>query len=236
MLVKQHSYPAMINHLHPVNTSVHGVPVRGFLHLPGTPAQDGLVLTHGAGSSCTAPLLTALTDAFCASGLAVLRCDLPFRQARPSGPPPRGSAVRDQEGLRAAIDVMRGHVPARVFLGGHSYGGRMASMLAAAQPNIAHRLLLLSYPRPPPQRPQDLRTSHFPQLHPPSLFVHGARDGFATLDELQTAVQLIPALTQLLSISSAGHELLTRRNRDELPQRIVEALLEFPGAGDAVEP
>src|SRR5579859_1130350 len=90
--------PAMINQLLPVNTSVHGVSVRGFLHLPGGPVEDGLVLTHGAGSSCTAPLLASLADALCASDIAVLRCDLPFRQARPSGPPPRGSAERDQEG------------------------------------------------------------------------------------------------------------------------------------------
>ena len=220
----------MVNHHSPVNTSVRDVPIRGFLHLPGVLSEDGLVLTHGAGSSCTAPLLSALADAFCASRLAVLRCDLPFRQARPSGPPPRGSAERDQEGLRAAIDYMRGKVPGRLFLGGHSYGGRMASMLAAAQPGIADRLLLLSYPLHPPQRPQDLRTAHFPQLQTPSLFVHGARDGFAALDELQTAMQLIPGRSELLSISGAGHELLSRSNRDKLPQRIAEAFLAFARA------
>jgi hypothetical protein len=98
-------------------------------------------------------------------------------------------------------------------------------MLAAAQPGIADRLLLLSYPLHPPHRPQDLRTAHFPQLRTPCLFVHGARDGFATLDELQTAMQLIPARTELLSVPGAGHELLTRRNHNELPQRIVEAFL-----------
>lgn len=219
----------MINHHSAVNTSVRDMPIRGFLHLPGVPSEDGLVLTHGAGSSCTAPLLSALADAFCASRLAVLRCDLPFRQARPSGPPPRGSAERDQEGLRAAIDYMRGQVPGHLFLGGHSYGGRMASLLAA-QPGIADRLLLLSYPLHPPQRPQDLRTAHFPQLQTPSLFVHGARDGFATLGELQTAMQLIPGRSELLSISGAGHELLSRSNRDELPQRIAEAFLTFARA------
>jgi predicted alpha/beta-hydrolase family hydrolase len=99
----------------------------------------------------------------------------------------------------------------------------MASMLAAAQPGIADQLLLLSYPLHPPQRPQDLRTAHFPQLHTSSLFVHGARDGFATFGELQAAMQLIPARTELLSVPGAGHELLTRSNRDKLPQHIVAA-------------
>src|ERR1700732_1590128 len=114
----------MVNHHSPVNTSVRDVPIRGFLHLPGVLSEDGLVLTHGAGSSCTAPLLSALADAFCASRLAVLRCDLPFRQARPSGPPPRGSAERDQEGLAAAVASVKAQTSGRVFLGGHSYGGR----------------------------------------------------------------------------------------------------------------
>jgi predicted alpha/beta-hydrolase family hydrolase len=219
----------MVNHYSSVNTSVRDLPVRGFLHLPAIPAADGLVLTHGAGSNCNAPLITALADAFCASSLAVLRCDLPFRQARPSGPPPRGSAERDQEGLRAAIAFMRDQVHGRLFLGGHSYGGRMASMLAAAQPGIADGLLLLSYPLHPPQRPQDLRTTHFPQLRTPSLFVHGARDGFATVDELQGAMQLIPGRTELLSIPGAGHELMTKGNRDKLPQQIVKAFLALAG-------
>src|SRR5579862_5816332 len=112
-----------------LDTSLEGAPVRGFLHRPSGGGSDGLVLTHGAGANCNAPLLVALADAFSLSGLTVLRCDLPFRQARPSGPPPRGSAERDQQGLRAAVAAMRRAVPGRVYLGGHSYGGRQASML-----------------------------------------------------------------------------------------------------------
>src|SRR5580698_2359967 len=163
-------------------------PVRGFLHTPSAPDGEGLVLTHSAGGNCQAPLLVALADAFCASGLTVLRCDLPFRQARPHGPPPRGSAERDQEGLRVAIESMRRLVSGRLFLGGHSYGGRQASMLAAAEPGLVERLLLLSYPLHPPQRPAELRTAHFPNLQTPALFVSGVRDGFATTDELTAAL------------------------------------------------
>jgi hypothetical protein len=59
-------------------------PVRGFLHRPAEAAGDWLVLTHGAGANCNAPVLVAIADAFCASGLTVLRCDLPFRQLRPT--------------------------------------------------------------------------------------------------------------------------------------------------------
>jgi predicted alpha/beta-hydrolase family hydrolase len=212
------------------------VAVRGYLHQPtsGGPDHpldrhpdrpiDCLILTHGAGANCNAPLLSALAEAFAASGLAVLRCDLPFRQSRPQGPPPRGSAERDQQGLRTAVESMRRHFSGHLYLGGHSYGGRQASMLAAAQPGLVERLLLLSYPLHPPQRPTELRTAHFPTLRTPALFVLGARDGFASIEEMTEALKLIPERTELLIVESAGHELMTRKNREQLPLRVVQAL------------
>jgi len=206
-----------------VDAAQNEVPVRGFLHCPSDAGGDCLILTHGAGSNCNAPLLVALAGAFSASGLTVLRCDLPFRQLRPHGPPQRGSAERDQEGLRAAITSMRRQTSGRMFLGGHSYGGRQASILCAAEPGLVDRLLLLSYPLHPPQRPSELRTGHFPDLKTPALFVHGTRDGFGSIDELTVALKLIPARTELLPISGAGHELMTKKNRDEVANLIVEA-------------
>jgi predicted alpha/beta-hydrolase family hydrolase len=201
--------------------------VRGFIHGVLDSDHDCLVLTHGAGSNSNAPLLVTLSDAFCASGFTVLRCDLAFRQLRPTGPPPRGSAERDQQGLRAAVASMRRRTSGRVFLGGHSYGGRQASMLAADEPHLADRLLLLSYPLHPPQRPAELRTGHWARLQVPALFVHGTRDGFGSLEEMTAALRLIPATTQLLPVNAAGHELLTRKNRDELRKTVVEAFRSF---------
>jgi predicted alpha/beta-hydrolase family hydrolase len=203
------------------------VSVRGFLHVPADSGGDCLILTHGAGTNCNSPLLVTLADAFCASGLTVLRCDLPFRQSRPHGPPPRASAEHDQQGLRAAIMSMRRRTSGRMFLGGHSYGGRQASMLAADETGLVDRLLLLSYPLHPPQRPSELRTGHFSNLRTPALFVHGLRDGFGSIDEVIAALKLIPARTELLQVTDAGHELITKRNKDELSEIVVEAFRLF---------
>lgn len=212
-------------------------PVRGFLHRAKAADADdlaadgrvgeGLVLTHGAGANCQSPLLIAIAEDFCASGITVLRCDLPFRQKRPHGPPPPGSAERDQAGLRAAISALKSEANGRLFLGGHSYGGRQASMLAAAEPGLVEGLLLLSYPLHPPKRPAELRTKHFPHLETPALFVHGARDGFGSPAELEEALKLIPARTAILPIPSAGHELLTKQNRDHLPRLVIDAFRAF---------
>ena len=213
--------------MEPFLENLDGAEVRGFLHRPPAASGNGLVLTHGAGANCNAPMLVALADAFCAAGWMVLRCDLPFRQARPSGPPHPSGQQRDREGLKAAVKALRTRDAARVVLGGHSYGGRMASMLAAEEPAIAERLLLLSYPLHPPQKPDDLRTAHFPNLRVPALFVHGVKDGFGTIAEMTAALTLIPAPTQLIPVAGAGHELMSKRNRDELTATILASISAF---------
>jgi predicted alpha/beta-hydrolase family hydrolase len=200
--------------------------VRGFLHEPQANG-DGLVLTHGAGANCQSKLLIALADAFANAGYLVLRCDLPFRQSRPHGPPFPAMAAREREGLRRAVDLLRSRAPGRIFLGGHSYGGRQGSMLAAEQPQLAAGLLLLSYPLHPPRKPAELRTAHFPQLKTPSLFVHGGRDPFGSHDEMKAALSLIPAQTMLMEIEGAGHELLGKKKEENLPARIVQVFHEF---------
>jgi predicted alpha/beta-hydrolase family hydrolase len=209
-------------------------PIRGFLHRPASAVTGGLVLTHGAGSDCHAPLLLALAVAFAARGVAVLRCDLPYRQARRTGPPRPGDAPRDREGLKRAVELLRRRVPARIFLGGQSYGGRQASMLAAEEPGLAEALLLLSYPLHPPGHATRLRTAHFPRLRTPALFAHGSADPFGSVDELEAARTQIPARTALIVIEGAGHG-LGRGGRTPGPaagavERIVDGLLAFAQA------
>src|SRR5450755_219627 len=110
--------------------------VRGFLHRPESAVGGSLILTHGAGGNAQMALLVALAEAFAGAGFAVLRCDLPFRQQRPYGPPRPSDAVRDREGLKHAVAAMRKLFPGRIFPGRISpgrifLGGRQASMLIA---------------------------------------------------------------------------------------------------------
>jgi predicted alpha/beta-hydrolase family hydrolase len=196
--------------------------VRGWLHTPRAPNGDALILTHGAGSNCNAPLLVALGETFAGHGYVVLRCDLPFRQERRTGPPFPGNAERDRAGLRNAIAVLRKSVAGRIFLGGHSYGGRQATMLCAAESELVKAelvkaapdeselvagLLLLSYPLHPPRKPEQLRIQHLPNLRTPSLFVQGTRDPFGSVEEITNALQLIPAKTELMTVEGVGHDL-----------------------------
>ena len=202
-------------------------PVRGFLHRPESPLGDALILTHGAGGNAQSALLVAVAEAFAGTGFTVLRCDLPFRQLRRIGPPRPGDAARDRAGLNNAIAAFRKLVSGRIFIGGQSYGGRQASMLLAEPTNSrqgADGLLLLSYPLHAPSRPDQPRTQHLPQLQVPTMFVHGTRDPFGSIDEIEAARKLIPSKTDLLIVEGAGHDLgfKGKSKREELPAKILE--------------
>lgn len=203
-------------------------PVRGFLNRPESGSDDVLVLTHGAGGNAQMPALIAIAEAFAGTGFAVLRCNLPFRQQRSFGPPRPGDAARDRAGLKNAVAAMKKQFSGRIFLGGQSYGGRQASMLCAEE-SIADGLLLLSYPLHAPSRPDQPRTQHLPKLRIPVLFVHGTRDPFGTIEEMEAARKLIPAKTELLVVEGAGHDLgfKGKSRRDDLPHVVQTSFQQF---------
>lgn len=204
-------------------------PVRGFVHRPEHSNHQGLVFTHGAGGNAKAGLLAAVAEAFTDAGFTVLRCDLPFRQSRSFGPPRPSDAARDQAGLRNAVLAMRKLVSGRVFLGGQSYGGRQATMLCAKEHDLAHGLLLTSYPLHPPGKPTQLRVQHFPELRTPALFVSGTRDPFGCIDEIQASIKLIPAKTRLVSADGVGHDLgfSGKKRSEELPSKVLKEFVGF---------
>jgi predicted alpha/beta-hydrolase family hydrolase len=166
-----------------------------------------------------------MAEAFAGAGFSVLRCDLPFRQNRSFGPPRPGDAERDREGLRSAVAAMRKLGCEKVFLGGHSYGGRQATMLCAESDDLASGLLLLSYPLHPPRKPAQPRVQHLPKLKVPALFVHGTRDPFGSIEEMESALKMIPAKTKLLTVEGAGHDLGFKGKsvRDGLAEAVVAA-------------
>src|SRR5437660_2552888 len=99
---------------------------------------------------------------------------------------PRGAAERAMGSLRGQVGEA---LPASV-IGGHSYGGRVASMVAAETPPAG--LVLLSYPLHRPGHPEELRTEHWSNIACPVLLLSGDRDQFARIDLLQASAELLP--------------------------------------------
>ena len=182
--------------------------IQGILHPPVSEAKGtGVVLTHGAGADYRTPLLTAMAEQMAGHGFHVLRCNLAFRQRRRTGPPHPSKSEEDRFSLIQAAAFMRKHTPERVIIGGHSYGGRQATMVAAENRTVADHLLLFSYPLHPPAKPAQLRTAHFAKLKVPGTFIHGSADSFGTPAEMAEALQLIPAKTKLAIVQGGGHDL-----------------------------
>ena len=104
-------------------------------------------------------------------------------------------------------------------------------MLCAGEPELANGLLLLSYPLHPPRQPEQLRVKHLPELRVPALFVHGTRDPFGSVEEMEAAISLIPAKTELLKVDGAGHDLgfKAKAMPAELVGGVVRAFVDFFG-------
>jgi predicted alpha/beta-hydrolase family hydrolase len=200
--------------------------IAGIAHEPdGTPAGV-VVLTHGAGGSRESPLLQRLCDEWARHGWLAVRYDLPYRRRRPKGPP-SNSGTSDRAGIVEAINVCRGLADGPVIAGGHSYGGRMTSMVVAEKAAQVDVLTLFSYPVHPPGKPERARTDHLPDIAVPTVFTHGTSDPFGTPAEVRDAAGLIPAPTQIVEIAGARHDLGSKTL--DVPRLAVTAALRLLG-------
>jgi hypothetical protein len=100
---------------------------------------------------------------------------------------PKGPAERAMRPLR---DQVGEDLPFSV-IGGHSFGGRVASMVAAETPPAG--LVLLSYPLHRPGHPDELRIDHWSEIECPVLLLSGDRDQFARVEVLERSVGRLPA-------------------------------------------
>jgi uncharacterized protein len=77
-----------------------------------------------------------------------------------------------------------------------------------------------------PGKPDQLRTQHLPNLRIPALFVHGTRDPFGSIVEMQAAIKLIPAKVALFPVENVGHDLgfKGKARREDLPANILREL------------
>jgi predicted alpha/beta-hydrolase family hydrolase len=200
--------------------------IAGIAHKPTEQRQGApkgiVMLTHGAGGSRESPLLTKICDEWARRGWLAVRYNLPYRQRRPKGPP-SGSAAKDQAGVVEAIALAHTLTDGPVIAGGHSYGGRMTSMVIAEGTAAVDVLALFSYPLHPPGKPERARTDHLPRITVPTVFTHGTADPFGTIDELRPAAALIPAATEIVEITGARHDLGSKTL--DVPALAVDAAL-----------
>lgn len=207
--------------------------IAGVAHEPETTPAGVVVLTHGAGGNRDSAMLVKICDEWASRGWLAIRYNLPYRRRRPKGPP-SGSAAGDQEGIAEAIALARTLADGPVIAGGHSYGGRMTSMVASEENEAGLAvdvLTLFSYPLHPPGKPERARTEHLSRITVPTVFTHGTSDPFGTIEELTAAAALVAGHTELVVIEGARHDLGSKTLN--VPALAVDAALR---ALDIVEP
>ena len=121
-------------------------------------------------------------------------------------------------------EVIAEHHPTRVFIGGKSMGGRVASYIAGDTPGVSG-LVFLGYPLHPPGKPEQLRDQHLYALKLPMLFISGTKDTFAERDLLEKVVRKIGQHATLVWVEGGDHSLKTRRKDQDSLRNAVDTIV-----------
>lgn len=202
-------------------------------------AKATVILAHGAGAAMDHPFLDAISLGLAAANIRVVRFEFPYMALRRADqkrrPPDRMPVLletwRDEIArLRAeggGPDGSGTDGTGRLFIGGKSMGGRVASMVAD-EVGVSG-LLCLGYPFHPPKTPDRLRTEHLEKLTTDCLIIQGTRDVFGTRQEV-SGYKLSPSIG-LHWIEAAGHDLVplksSGRSSQDAEAEIIQAMTDF---------
>ena len=147
-----------------------------------------LVLAHGAGAPQQSAFMVAFARGLAERGIDVLTFNFLYMEHKRRVP---DRTEKLEACYRAVIAAAREYFNRRVFIGGKSMGGRIATHLAAATDADAlgvAGVVLLGYPLHPPGKPDQLRAAHLSRIRVPMLLVQGSRDPFGTPEELRSVL------------------------------------------------
>lgn len=183
-------------------------------------AVAALVFAHGAGAGMTHRNMQSLADAFERAGIATLRFNFPFIDAgrkRPDSPAVATATIAEAFATAAVM------TPLPLWLGGHSFGGRMASHAVLHYPLSPQGLIFCSFPLHPPNKPSVTRVSHLAAIHLPMLFLSGTRDALATPKLLESVVADLPT-GELHWLDTADHGYRTLKRTRKTPEDVFDEI------------
>src|SRR5712672_3507311 len=176
----------------------------------GQRAGRSLILAHGAGANQKSAFMVRVASALAARGIDTVTFNFLYSEARRRLPDKNDKLEACWRKMIAAWHegkLGKHAADDKLFIGGKSMGGRIASQVAAA-PSSSHDIagvVLLGYPLHPPGQPEKLRTKHLPAIRAPMLIVQGSRDAFGTPDELRPIFERLTAPVDLCVIEGGDH-------------------------------
>jgi predicted alpha/beta-hydrolase family hydrolase len=180
-----------------------------------------LVLAHGAGAGQQHPFMTTVAKGFAARAIDVVTFDFPYMRARKKVPD--RAPVLEQAFSEVIAAARRWSRASRLFIGGKSMGGRMATHLGAARLDRLAGIVVFGYPLHPPGKPDQLRVAHLPSIGAPVLIVQGERDAFGTPPELKPALDSMTAPVELQVVRGGDHSLaVSGRRREDVLDEVLD--------------
>ncbi|MCZ6855878.1 MAG: alpha/beta fold hydrolase [Gammaproteobacteria bacterium] len=153
-------------------------------------ARALIVLAHGAGAGYRHANMENIASAFASRNLATLRFNFPFMEAEKRRVDSKSVSI---ETIAAALETARTVSELPIFLGGHSFGGRMSSHAVVELELDVCGLVFCSFPLHPPKKPGVDRAAHLAEVRLPMLFLSGTRDALA---EQQLLEQVVVSLNE----------------------------------------
>jgi predicted alpha/beta-hydrolase family hydrolase len=181
-----------------------------------------LIIAHGAGGPMHTPFIRYFHTELTKRGYLTVKFNFPYMEARRRVPDRREIL---EESYRTIVDQARKErqKPSRVFIGGKSMGGRIASQIAADGVNV-NGLFFLGYPLHPIGKTDQLRDEHLYKIRKPMLFVSGTRDAFARRDLLEKVVTKIGPNATIHWIQEGDHSFKTPDAKTGSTDTLQEAL------------
>jgi len=182
------------------------------------------LFAHGAGGPMDHPWMTRVARAMGEHGVRVVRFEFPYMAARREGKKRGGAPDRPPVLLETWRRVIEEHGGgSKVFIGGKSMGGRIASMVADdAQ---VRGLICFGYPFHPPGKLDQPRTAHLEKLRTPALILQGTRDPFGTQDQVSTYV--LSKAIRIEWLPDGDHSLVTRKKGVDNLGKAVDSAVSF---------
>ncbi len=184
-----------------------------------------LVLAHGAGAGQRHPFMATVAQGLAERGIDVVTFDFPYMTQKRRVP---DKAPVLEASFRETVAEARRRVgpDSRLFIGGKSLGGRMATHLAAEGLADLQGVVLLGYPLHPPGKPEQPRVAHLPRITVPVLIVQGDRDAFGTPDEVRPAFAGLGTRATLHVVEGGDHSLRVPRSAGVSQQDVYNGVLD----------
>jgi uncharacterized protein len=203
--------------------------VTALVYAAAPPAGISLILAHGAGANQASGFMVHFAEALAGRGIETITFNFVYSEA--------GKRLPDRNDRleacwRAVIAACRSDTIGaaggrrKLAIGGKSMGGRIASQVAAADPDAVAGLVFLGYPLHPPGRPDRLRAKHLPAIRAPMLFVQGSRDAFGTPDEFTPILKTLKAPARLLVIEGGDHSFKVAKRAAPSQQEVYQFILD----------